>query len=631
MDWLLAIGDTWLNTLAWLTGMAVAFAILTRLMPCNPGMYWWKDRRALATDFLYWFVVPLVLRLGRLVLLVAAVALLWGPREPQLLPVRQLPLWQQCLAILLLQDVFLYWGHRLFHTRWAWPLHAVHHSPEVLDWPSSARFHPLNSLFTFGVADVLTLVLGFAPEALVILTPINLIYSAMVHANLNWTFGPLRYVFASPVFHRWHHTTQAEGLDRNFAPTFPFLDVLFGTFHMPADRLPVEFGTSEPDFPRGFWGQFLHPFRSKSAGRWVLSAGQLRLTAACLLLTGAVAAAALLGPRMQSAAPPTAPDGQAAWETNPAALPPEPPDPDAPAQPRGHRGAVLCVAISAGGECVASGGEDGTVRLWDGATGRERLALLGHTRPVRGVALSADGAWLVSAGYDKTVRLWDAQTGESVRVLTGHTGGILSVAISGDGRRLVSGGADFAARVWDAAAGRAVLVLEGPPAAVLGVAASGDGRRIVAARGREVVVWDAGAGRELTLTGHTDLVYGVAISPDGRRIVSGGCDGTVRLWDGTTGRERLTLAGHAGPVYAVALSADGWRLASGGADRTVRIWDAVTGREQHVLSGHTEAITGVALSGTGRRVVSGSRDGTVQVWDAPDSSPGQATTALSTR
>jgi sterol desaturase/sphingolipid hydroxylase (fatty acid hydroxylase superfamily) len=633
MDWLLAIGGFWLTTLKWVVGLGLAFGILTRLMPCNPGMYWWRNRRALATDILYWFVVPLFVRLGELVLLRAAVMLLWSPGKPQLLPVGQLPLWQQCLAILLLQDFLLYWGHRVFHTRWAWPMHAVHHSPEDLDWTSAARFHPLNSVITFGLVDVIAIVLGFAPEAWGILIPLNQIYSSMVHANLNWTFGPLRYIFASPVFHRWHHTTQAEGLDKNFAPTFPFLDVLFGSFYMPPGRLPERFGTGDPAFPEGFWGQLVHPFRgaasqpepSGTVGTPALKRAWLGPTAVLLVLVGALGVE-LLGPAMYSTAPPIAPGDQAAGEWNPVPVQPGPDEADQPALARGHEGAVLSVAISARGECVASAGEDGTVRIWDGPSGQERLTLTGHTRPVRGVAISADGSWVVSAGYDQTVRVWDARTGQPRRLLRGHTGGILAVAMSADGQRLVSGGADFTARVWDAAAGRAEFVFNGPPAAVLGVAVSADGQRVVASRGRVVMVYDAAAGRECTLSGHSDLVYGVAISPDGRCIVSGSCDGTVKLWDAATGRERLTLTGHAGPVYGVGISGDGCRIVSGGADRTVRVWDVVTGREQHTHSGHTEAVTSVALSATGRRVVSGGRDGTVQVWDAPGPSPGGAVT-----
>ena len=83
MDWIVTIRDSWLNspgwlakfatesgfawlnTLGWLAGLAVAFGILARLMPCNPGMYWWKDLRAVGTDVMYWFVVPLFLRIGR--------------------------------------------------------------------------------------------------------------------------------------------------------------------------------------------------------------------------------------------------------------------------------------------------------------------------------------------------------------------------------------------------------------------------------------------------------------------------------------------------------------------------------------------------------------------------------------
>ena len=264
MERIADLGDFWLNTLEWIAGLTLAFGILVRLMPCNPGMYWWKNPRAAATDFMYWFIVPLFLRVARTLLLWAGIKLLFGGMEPRPLPVQQMPLWLQCLAILLIQDALLYIVHRIFHMRLAWKYHAVHHSPTVLDWMSTARFHPINTLFAFTFADVAVLLMGFSLEALLLLTPFNLIYSAMTHANLNWTFGPLRYVFASPVFHRWHHTTENEGIDKNFASTFPFLDLMFGTFYMPSRKLPAQFGNGETDFPEDFWGQLLHPFRRPS-------------------------------------------------------------------------------------------------------------------------------------------------------------------------------------------------------------------------------------------------------------------------------------------------------------------------------------------------------------------------------
>lgn len=263
MDWFADFGDFWLTTLGWIAGLSLAFGLLAWLMPCNRGMYWWKDLRGAATDFTYWFIVPLFLRVARTLLLVAGIRLLFGGADPHPSWIKHLSIWQQCILILLIQDVFLYVMHRIFHTRLAWKYHAVHHSPTVLDWMSTTRFHPVNHLFAFTLADVVVLLLGFSPEALLVLAPFNLIYSAMTHANLNWTFGPLRYVFASPVFHRWHHTTEKEGIDKNFASTFPFLDLMFGTFYMPAGKFPQEFGNGDSDFPGDFWGQFVHPFRKQ--------------------------------------------------------------------------------------------------------------------------------------------------------------------------------------------------------------------------------------------------------------------------------------------------------------------------------------------------------------------------------
>jgi sterol desaturase/sphingolipid hydroxylase (fatty acid hydroxylase superfamily) len=617
MDWLTTLGGFWLTTLAWLAGLAVAFGLLVRLMPCNPGMYWWKDLRAVAADALYWLLVPLLSRLCRTLLLVAGVALLFGGREPAVLPVKGWPLGLQCAAVLLIQDIFLYWVHRLFHTRPAWGFHAVHHSPKVLDWTSAVRFHPVNTLLEFALADVAVLLLGFAPQALVVLAPFNVVYSAMVHANLNWTFGPLRYVFASPVFHRWHHTTREEGLDKNFASTFPFLDLLFGTFYMPPGKLPEEFGTFEADFPRGFWGQLVHPFRR----------GQ-RPVAALLTLAGLAAATAAGGVcsyrawRAEQAA-------QRAWEVEQARLEEERAAaaaravPAAPARKPWAGGslvsaaAISSVAVSGDGLRIASGDEGGTVKVWDGSGEREPLTLEGHRGRVSGVAITADGRRVVSAGIDGTVRVWDAVSGEAQHVLRGHTGPVLSVALTPDGRILVTGGADGTVKVWDLEAGRVRLSLTADTDAVTGVAVSADGRRVAAASFKAAQVWDAETGREgPALVGHADLVYAVALGPDGARAVTGCLDGTAKVWDTRTGREERTLKGHTDSIYAVAVGTDGRRVVTGGNDRAVKVWDAATGREEHSFAGHADTVTGAALSADGGRVVSGSRDGTLKVWDA---------------
>jgi WD40 repeat protein/sterol desaturase/sphingolipid hydroxylase (fatty acid hydroxylase superfamily) len=625
MGWIGDLGGFGLTTLAWLLGLAVVFGILARLMPCNPGMYWWKDLRAAAADSVYWFVVPLLSRLGRTLLLIAGVVLIFGGREPQLLPVRSLPLALQCVAILLIQDVILYWIHRAFHTRPAWGFHAVHHSPKVLDWTAAARFHPVNNLLEFGLADVAVLLLGFAPQALLTLVPFNVLYSAMVHANLNWTFGPLRYVFASPVFHRWHHTMREEGLNKNFASTFPFLDVIFGTFFMPVGELPEQFGNGERDYPQGFWGQLARPFRRKEH------------PIAALITVGVLASVILAGGGFYYRAWQAERNALRGREIVQAELP-------AVEAASGHRivhldraprawsggnlvsaSAIAAVAVSGDGGRVVAADEGGTIKVWSDAPDHEPLILSGHRGRVSGVALSADGRRIISGGIDKTVQVWDAATGKEVQTLTGHAGPVLSVAVSADGSRIVSGAADGTVKVWDAATGQVKLTLTTDTDAVTGVALSGDGRRLVAANFKTAKVWDADTGRaEWTLAGHTDLVYAVAISPDGRRIVTGSFDGTVKVWDGTTSREISTLKGHTDSIYSVGITPDGQRIVSGGNDKVVKVWDAATGREELSLSGHGGTITGVAVGADGARIVSGSRDGTVKVWAGRVSQPAAA-------
>jgi sterol desaturase/sphingolipid hydroxylase (fatty acid hydroxylase superfamily) len=96
--------------------------------------------------------------------------------------------------------------------------------------------------------------------------PFNIFHSAFVHANLNWTLGPFKYVLATPVFHRWHHTSPEEGGNTNFAGTFPVWDILFGTWRMPEGVLPDNYGVDDQEsFPTEIAGQIAYPFRQSIA------------------------------------------------------------------------------------------------------------------------------------------------------------------------------------------------------------------------------------------------------------------------------------------------------------------------------------------------------------------------------
>jgi sterol desaturase/sphingolipid hydroxylase (fatty acid hydroxylase superfamily) len=244
--------------------------VLAHFWACNPGRPWWR-KRELVTDLSYWFLVPLFARVFRIGLAVLGAALIFRINDADALtafydnghgPLAELPLWLQAVLSLVLADFMMYWLHRMFHRGGFWKYHAIHHSSEDVDWISAARFHPVNLLLgTVGI-DVVLLLAGISPVALVWLGPFNIFHSAFVHANLNWTLGPFRYVLATPVFHRWHHTSREEGGDTNFAGTFPLWDILFGTFRMPAGRLPDNYGIEDQaSFPHEIARQLAYPFR----------------------------------------------------------------------------------------------------------------------------------------------------------------------------------------------------------------------------------------------------------------------------------------------------------------------------------------------------------------------------------
>lgn len=236
------------------------------------------DRRVARTpsdwriDLAYWFFTPLVTRLitriavGLVFVLIARSQGVTFDAFRAVFTTRQtwassLPLWVQAPLILLLTDLLAYWTHRLFHGRHLWKFHAVHHSSTALDWLSSVRLHPVNDVVTRVVQVVPLYWLGFNGSALAAVVPFLTFYALLLHANLNWSYGPFRFAIASPLFHRWHHTSEQEGQDKNFAGLFPFLDVAFGTFYMPAGREPERFGVSGEPVPDGFWRQLVYPFR----------------------------------------------------------------------------------------------------------------------------------------------------------------------------------------------------------------------------------------------------------------------------------------------------------------------------------------------------------------------------------
>jgi WD40 repeat protein len=291
---------------------------------------------------------------------------------------------------------------------------------------------------------------------------------------------------------------------------------------------------------------------------------------------------------------------------------------------------VYSLAFSPDSALIASGHQDGTVRLWNLRT-RQQIGRITNDRQgaVRNLSFSSDGRVIASTGDDAGVHLWEP--GRSPRRARAFLSGasflspglqVRSVAFLPRRRVLAVGYQDGKIRLWDIGTRRQLgSPLQGHTDAVADLAISADGSRILSGSADSTIrLWNVRDHRQLgpPLTGHTGGVVGIALNRDGRTAVSSGHDGTVVVWDTTrTIAVGTGLDGHRGYVQDVAFDGGGRRLASAGQDGTVRLWNARYGRQAgSPLLGHTGRVNIVAFAPDGRTLASGGFDGTVRFWDA---------------
>ena len=273
------------------------------------------------------------------------------------------------------------------------------------------------------------------------------------------------------------------------------------------------------------------------------------------------------------------------------------------------------LTFSSNGATLASGHEDGRIRLWDVETRTVTATLEGHHRYVDSVDFSPDGKTLASVSVDRTVRLWDVASGTQSAVLPDHYCGVSSVAFSPDGAILVSGGWNGKVILWDATTGRNIAEFNRHTDLVRAVSFSPDGTALAtASEDGDVNLWDVATGNATTISGHTSHVWNMVYSPDGATLASHSLGNAVYIWDAAAGRLRATLRGHARSVRSISLSSDGTTLASASHDRTVRMWDLHT-RSTVTTLPHTFELESVTFSPDGTTLASGDYKGMVHLWN----------------
>jgi WD40 repeat protein len=290
---------------------------------------------------------------------------------------------------------------------------------------------------------------------------------------------------------------------------------------------------------------------------------------------------------------------------------------------KGTGGRIRALAFSPDGRLLASAaGRGRRITLWDLAGGAKKR-LCGHSAPVRRLVFAPCGDQLASLDIHGHVRLWGATTGESLGPVVEYGAYLtynLAFAPDGkalatfgmyydgrgdqiivwdlsscqaltslppsrelispcmgfapDGRTLATGGYNGRVQLWDLAGNRMIATLPQRRKFINHLAFSPDGRILAVALGWTAVLWDVARAEELRrlLGKHAGTVWSVAFTPDGQTLMTGSTDGTVKLWDVATGRERAAFAWDIGRVHVVAFAPDGLRAAAGG-ESDIVIWD----------------------------------------------------------
>jgi len=184
-----------------------------------------------------------------------------------------LPGWLQLLVFFIVTD-FVSWGtHVMLHRyEFLWRFHKVHHSVEEMGFAAHLRYHWMENVFYTPVKYIAVMCIGgFTPDQAFIVFYLNIAIGHLNHANLNWSYGPLKYVFNNPVMHIWHHAyalpaNRSKGA--NFGISLSLWDYLFGTAHIPNDGRDIRLGfESIEDFPKKFGAQLFWGFKNEREDR----------------------------------------------------------------------------------------------------------------------------------------------------------------------------------------------------------------------------------------------------------------------------------------------------------------------------------------------------------------------------
>jgi WD40 repeat protein len=290
-----------------------------------------------------------------------------------------------------------------------------------------------------------------------------------------------------------------------------------------------------------------------------------------------------------------------------------------------HSPEALCVAFSADGKLLVTGGADKNIAVRDPASGVLQRPLRGHAGRVNRLAISPDSKQLASISGDGTARIWSIQRGveeEVFNVWREKVAAGRSVAFSPDGRTLASGADDGTIKIWDVSDGKELRVLTEQSLPVTSLAFASRGSLLASATGDwrnnrqpgELRLWDVASGQAVAeLRGCASEIKCIAIDPSGKWLASTEANNDLRLWDLADPRLLRTVRLESLSA-SLAFSPDGQRLATGHYSGGITLWSIPEMMPIQRYTGHTKGIPGIAFSADGKFIATTSTDGKLGIW-----------------
>ncbi|HAF78324.1 MAG TPA: hypothetical protein DCG42_13495 [Maribacter sp.] len=265
---------SWTNYFYWLIGLSLMVFTLEIIIPWRKKQPifrkgFWLDAFYILFNF---FLFSLV---GYNALSNVGVALFddflssFGINNIVAIEVQSLPEWSQLLIMFLIAD-FVQWNvHRLLHrVSWLWKFHKVHHSVKEMGFAAQFRFHFMETIVYKSLQYIPLAMIGFGIEQFFIIHMFSVFVGHLNHANLDWSYGKLGFIFNNPRMHIWHHAKELPRQHKygmNFGLTLSIWDYIFGTAYVPKSGKDLEIGfKGDETFPEDFKGQLVFPFKNNT-------------------------------------------------------------------------------------------------------------------------------------------------------------------------------------------------------------------------------------------------------------------------------------------------------------------------------------------------------------------------------